>query len=46
LEEAARHLKEAAADTPLGHEDRQRGASTYNWLMYCASIISALGEKE
>jgi hypothetical protein len=46
LGEAARHFKEAAAGTPLGHENRQRGASTYNWLIYCASIISALGEKE
>lgn len=46
LEEAARHFKEAAAGTPLGHENRERGASTYNWLMYCASTIRALGEKE
>jgi hypothetical protein len=28
LEELERHFKEAAADTPLGHVDRQRGAST------------------
>ncbi|MFN7341297.1 MAG: hypothetical protein ACK5VI_09495 [Opitutia bacterium] len=42
LEELERHFKEAAAGTPLGHEDRQRGASTYNWLMYCVSTISAL----
>jgi hypothetical protein len=42
LEEAARFFKKAAADTPLGHEDRQRGASTYNWLMYCVSTIRAL----
>ena len=47
LEEVERHFKEAIAGTPLGHEDRQRGASTYNWLMYCISTISALkGEKE
>ena len=42
LEELERHFKEAAAGTPLGHEDRQRGASTYNWLMYCVSTIRAL----
>jgi hypothetical protein len=46
LEKLERHFKEAAAGTPLGHENRQRGASTYNWLIYCASIIRALGEKE
>jgi hypothetical protein len=46
LKKLERHFKEAAAGTPLGHENRQRGASTYNWLIYCASIISALGEKE
>jgi hypothetical protein len=42
LEELERYFKKAAAGTPLGHEDRQRGASTYNWLMYCVSTISAL----
>ena len=46
LKKLERHFKEAAAGTPLGHENRQRGASTYNWLIYCASIISALGETE
>jgi hypothetical protein len=42
LEELERHFKEAAASTPLGHEDRQRGASTYNWLMYCVVTINTM----
>ncbi len=46
LEEAATHLDAIAAATPLGHEDRQRGASTYNWLRTHAAAIRALAEKE
>ena len=42
LDEVDRHFREAAAGTPLGHEDHQRGASTYNWLIYCATTISAM----
>ena len=42
MEELERHFINAAAGTPLGHEDHQRGASTYNWLIYCATTISAI----
>lgn len=36
-------LKDKAASTPLGHESRERGASTYNWLTHCASLIRNRG---
>ena len=45
MEELERHFREAAAGTPLGHEDHQRGASTYNWLIYCATTISAIKDR-
>ena len=45
MEELERHFREAAAGTPLGHEDHQRGASTYNWLSYCATTISAIKDR-
>ena len=46
MEELERHFREAAAGTPLGHEDHQRGASTFNWLIYCATTISAIKDRE
>lgn len=42
LEEAAAHFDALAEATPLGHENEQRGASTYNWLRAHAAIIRAL----
>ena len=45
MEELERHFREAAAGTPLGHENHQRGASTYNWLIYCATTISAIKDR-
>lgn len=46
LEEAAAYLEWLAEKTPLGHEDKQRGASTYNWLQTHAAVIRALADKE
>ena len=45
MEELERHFRKAAAGTPIGHEDHQRGASTYNWLIYCATTISAIKDR-
>lgn len=42
MEAIERHFRIAAAGTPLGYEDHQRGASVYNWLMYCATTIAAI----
>lgn len=44
-EACADHLGKLAAETPLGHENIQRGASTYNWLRYHEGIIRALDAK-
>ena len=44
LEEAADHLDKLAKNTPIGHENNQRGASTYNWLRSHADLIRALKE--
>ena len=38
-------LNDKAAATPLGHESRQRGASTFNWLTYCAGLIATRGSE-
>ena len=43
LDMAAWALEEQAKATPLGHENIQRGASTYNWLMSHARLIRKLG---
>jgi hypothetical protein len=43
-EECAEHLITVAKATPLGHENQQRGKSTYNWLVYCADLIRKHGE--
>lgn len=42
MEEVERHFRIAAAGTPLGYEDHQRGASVYNWLIYCATTIATI----
>lgn len=42
MEQLERYFRDAAAGTPLGYEDHQRGASVYNWLMYCATTIAAI----
>ena len=43
-ERCAAHLDALAEDTPLGHENKQRGASTYNWLRAHAAAIRSLKE--
>ena len=45
LERAADLLAEMAEATPLGHENIQRGASTYNWLRAHEAAIRAEKEK-
>ena len=42
MEQLERYFRDAADGTPLGYEDHQRGASVYNWLMYCATTIAAI----
>lgn len=42
MEQLERYFRDAAAGTPLGYEDHQRGASVYNWLMYCATTIATI----
>ena len=41
-EAAAGHLATLAKQTPLGHENVQRGASTYNWLTHHAQLVRSL----
>lgn len=43
-ERCAAHLDALASRTPLGHEDRVRGASTYNWLRTHAAVIRSIKE--
>lgn len=38
-EACAAHLESEAKASPLGHENVQRGRSTYNWLAHCARLI-------
>jgi len=45
-EACAEHLIAVAKATPLGHENQQRGKSTYNWLVHCAGLIRKRGEEE
>lgn len=42
LEAAADHFAQIASKTPLGHENVQHGASTYNWLRSHEKFIRAL----
>jgi hypothetical protein len=42
MEAAAAKLDAMADATPIGHENRERGASTYNWLRAHAAIIRKL----
>lgn len=46
IDRAATHLEQMAKDTPLGHENVQRGRSTYNWLQYSADAIRKLMEQD
>jgi len=45
LDMAADHLGKLAYETPLGHENLQRGASTYNWLREHERLIRQLKER-
>lgn len=39
LEFAARVLQARASMVPVGHEDRTKGPSTYNWLTYAVLLL-------
>lgn len=39
LEFAARVLQTRASMVPVGHEDRTKGPSTYNWLTYAVLLL-------
>ena len=42
IEAAADHLAGLAKQTPLGHENPQRGTSTYNWLRHTEGLVRNL----
>jgi hypothetical protein len=35
-------LRKYARALPVGHENTERGASSYNWIMHCADVLDAL----
>ena len=37
---AANHLRIEAEKVPMQHEDPSKGCATYNWMMYCADLLS------
>ena len=40
-ERAAEWLRSEARTYPVGHESKERGQSTYNWMWWCAKRLDA-----
>lgn len=46
MRNAAQVLADEAKEFPLGHENRQLGASSYSWFRKCEQVVRGAAEKE